>query len=125
MDTSRYIVSPLPCGATFHGCTVVSDDRREAVIFVKTADGQVYHTQKGRYELNLLGDYVMNDRDRRAWALLAGVPFKELYDARKLAKAEADTRERARMLANVQHTAKKLGYALVSIDQQGPQQGGV
>lgn len=88
------------------------DGRVGGYIFAKFPSGEVRVIHHSGLDLSRKGSWV-NDQDRRCYARIAGIAFKDL---RAAIKAEQDAQEKQRNSSTFRHLEKmaaKAGYRLV------------
>lgn len=109
----EYRVGSLPCGVKLEGCTVVRADVPNSYVFVKTKQGKIFVLTRGYAEIDLTAPYGSKDKDRSAYARLAGISVKEINEARKARREGEIAQERRRELYTAQRIADKHNMKLV------------
>ena len=111
---TKFVVEQLRCGANLDGCTVARAAKSNSIIFVRTSDGRIFHTNR-RWPIDLTDDFGSNAADRSCYAKLAGVRVKEIEDARKAARAKVLKEATKRDTATMRAKAARLGFRLVRV----------
>lgn len=115
--TDQLTVLPLPAGAVLKNCEVVAVTPTSGFhaaygnVFVKTSGGDIYVLR--RRSLDLLQDFACSDKDRRAYAKLAGIKFSSIQARRKVRQAQNKMADSLRSLALLKRSAAQNGFRLV------------
>lgn len=112
---SNYTIESLPTGVVLEGCTVARSSANNSIIFIRADSGKIYTASRRYQVVDLLADWGSNEKDRSAYAKLAGISVKELNAARKAAKQADEARNRAVELRRLKRDAEKLGMKLVKV----------
>jgi hypothetical protein len=115
MNNREFTTDVMPCFLHQEGCTVVKTDTKHNTVFLKTPDGKIYHMRGGRQPLNLAHDWSTNDKERRAYAKLAGIKLKDIKDAMRAAKAAQKLDDAHCALEKFRRDAKKFGFSISKI----------
>lgn len=119
---NKFMVHPLPNYGFQTPCIVSQPPRsnRSGTTFVKTGDGKVYILREPG-SAHLCVDICdtwdcINDNDRRRWAKLAGVPFRDV--TAQMAKNRKDYALQANEseIRKAKSLAEKHGFKLVKIE---------
>lgn len=115
--SDQLTVLPLPAGAVLKNCEVVAVTPTSGFhaaygnVFVKTSVGDIYVLR--RRSLDLLQDFSCSDKDRRAYAKLAGIKFSSIQARRKVRQAQNKIAESLRNLALLKRSAAQNWFRLV------------
>lgn len=105
----KNFIHPLPPGR-YEGCEVATVG---TTTFVRVADGRVFTTRRGG--LHLLSAWGSNDKERAAYARLAGVSMADMRRAYKKRRAELAKADAEDSVQKMRRLAAKHGYSLKKV----------